>query len=119
MLTQETRVAYYNHMPGMDDTPNRTENDLEGRAWLSTEDGSLTINSLMLSDQHWYTCYFTERAKVYLAVHVRNTTTSVTSITTSVTSITGKITNTMTTRTTTVKGKLTRVWLFAFAGAVY
>ena len=59
------RVAFY-HSTGGNEEGYRTEGALLNRASLNTNNGELTINSLLLSDQHWYTCYFTYRAKVFL-----------------------------------------------------
>ena len=65
VLESGNRVAYYQVING-NEQHNRTERDLKGRAWLDTSNGQLTIESLALSDEHWYTCFFTVTAKVFL-----------------------------------------------------
>ena len=54
-LESSTLVAQYYFS---DVRSNGTVNDLDHRAWLAREDGSLTITSLLYSDQHCYICQF-------------------------------------------------------------
>ena len=53
----DLRVAVYVAING-EVQVSETEGDLAGRGSISGTDGSLTINSVLLSDQHAYTCVF-------------------------------------------------------------
>ena len=67
-LSGQDRVASYDRTE-LSLGENRTENDLKDRAWLDVDSGRLTIISLQLSDEHWYTCYFSNVGKVFLSVY--------------------------------------------------
>ena len=71
-LLSDTEVAYSQRVRGMVVIMNHTKNELQGRAWLHPENGSLTITSLNITDEHWYMCKFSligGFGKVNLSVH--------------------------------------------------